>query len=414
MKKRMYLMALGIATLIMGMVSCSTKQQESHNNMKYRELGSTGLQVSEISIGCGAFGKLDTAQSRVFMDVAIDSGVNYIDLYDANPTVRGNIGYALDGRRDKMIIQGHIGSYWNEDSGQYERTRDVEKAQKGFAAMLDLLKTDHIEVGMIHIIDEMADWDTMENSAFMNYVKQLKADGKIGHIGFSSHNAEVALAAAKSGLFEVIMFSLNPAFDRISSDANAWDPESYKNMLPGIDPIRVELYDYCASHNIAITAMKVFASGGGRLLDAEKSPLGKVFTPSQCIAYALAKPCVATAICGASNVEELQADLHYLNASDEEKDYTSVLNDATAKGDSECTYCNHCSPCPQGINIAKVNELLDKAENTGNVSVELQKEYDALAHKASECTKCGSCETRCPFDVPIRERMETAKKMFEK
>lgn len=407
---RLFVMLAVVASLF----SCHNKQEEIQNHMTYRDLGATGLKVSEVSIGCGAFGKMDTAQARAFMDVAIDSGVNYIDIYDANPTVRGNIGYALEGRRDKMIVQGHIGSYWNAETEQYERTRDVEKAKKGFADMLSLLHTDYIEVGMVHIIDDLADWDTIQNSPFMEYVKQLKAEGKIQHIGVSSHNAAVALAAAKSGIFEVIMFSLNPAFDRIASDANAWDPESYKNMLPGIDPVRVELYDYCAQHNIAITAMKVFASGGGRLLSAEKSPMGKVFTPSQCIAYALAKPCVATAVCGASNIEELLSDLAYLSATEEEKDFSAVLNESTVSGDGECTYCNHCSPCPKEIDIAKVNELLDHANQAGMVTPELQKQYDALPHHASECVQCGACETRCPFEVPIRERMLEAAKIFGK
>lgn len=400
-----------VATL---MASCGNKQQVAENSMTYRDLGSTGLSVSEISVGCGAFKAFDTAQSRAFMDIVLDSGMNYIDLYDANPTVRQNIGYALQGRRDKMIIQGHIGSYWDDATGQYERTRDVAKTQKGFETMLQLLATDHIEVGMVHIIDDMADWDTLPNSAFMAYVQQLKAEGKIQHIGFSSHNANVALAAAKSGLFEVLMFSLNPAFDRITSDASPWDATAYSNMLPGIDPVRVELYDYCAQHHIAITAMKAFGSGGGRLLKAEASPLGKVFTVEQCLAYALAKPCVATVVCGCNTLEELLADLRYLHATDAEKDFSALLNNATATADGKCTYCNHCSPCPQGINIAKVNELLDKAKQEGTVTPDLQSAYDALPHHANECTQCGNCETRCPFDVPIREVMQEAQKVFGK
>lgn len=409
-----FLNVITIVAVTLAVVSCATKQEKTEGSMQYRDLGSTGLKVSEVSIGCGAFSKMDTAQSRAFMDVAIDSGVNYIDLYDANPKVRENIGYALSGRRDKMIIQGHVGSYWNHETQQYERTRDVEKAKKGFQEMLDLLGTDHIEVGMVHIIDDMADWDSIQNSPFMDYVKSLKSEGKIGHIGVSSHNADVALAAVKSGLFEVLMFSLNPAFDRLSADADAWNPESYKSMLPGIDPVRVELYDYCAQHHIAITAMKVFASGGGRLLKSETSPFGVAFTPTQCLSYALSKPCVATAVCGASNIEELLSDLHYLSATDEEKDYSTLLSGGKSQPDGACTYCNHCSPCPQGIPIDKVNELLDKADAAGSVSQELQSAYDALPHHASECVQCGACEGRCPFDVPIVERMKQAAKTFGK
>ena len=395
-------------------VSCNQKKAFKENpDMNYRTLGSTGIRVGEIGIGCGAFGKLDTAESRKLMAYALDHGVNYIDIYDADPKVRSNIGYALKGRRDEMVIQGHVGCWWNGES--YERTRDVEKCKIGFNDLLERLGTDHIEVGMVHIIDNMEDWNALEGSPYLEYVKSLKKQGKIEHLGISSHNAEVALQAAKSGLFEVIMFSLNPAFDRVLSGNNPWDPASYEHMLPGIDPVRVELYDYCAQHNIAITVMKVFG-GGGKLLEADKSPLKVALTPVQCIAYSLAKPCVALAICGADNIEELEADLHYLKATDEEKDYNTVLSKQTAKaegGSTGCTYCKHCAPCPVGIDIAAVNELLDEVQqNGGVVSDEIAAKYKKLEHHASDCVGCGQCEDRCPFGVPVREKMDEAQTIF--
>ena len=400
--------------LLLTVFSCHKKPTFKENpDMAYRTLGSTGIRVGEIGIGCGAFGKFDTAEARKYMAYALDHGVNYIDIYDADPTVRSNIGYALKGRRDEMVIQGHVGCWWNGTS--YERTRDVAQCEKGFNDLLERLGTDHIEVGMIHIVDNMEEWNELQGSPYLDYVKKLKKEGKIQHIGMSSHNAEVALAAAKSGLVEVIMFSLNPAFDRVLSGNNPWDPKSFENMLPGIDPVRVELYDYCAQHNIAITVMKVFG-GGGKLLEADKSPLKVALTPVQCIAYAMAKPCVAVAICGADNIEELESDLHYLKATDEEKDYNAALSKQTAKTENAstgCTYCNHCAPCPVGIDIAAVNELLDEVhQNGGVVSEELAAKYKKLEHHAGDCVGCGQCEDRCPFGVPVREKMDEAQAVF--
>ncbi|MDD2594434.1 MAG: aldo/keto reductase [Bacteroidales bacterium] len=401
-----------IAAALMVVASCGTDNQ-SKGNMKFRILGSTGINVSEIGIGCGGFEDMTQEQARKYMDVAIDSSINYIDIYDANPVVRGNIGYALRGRRDKMNIQGHIGAYWN--GGQYERTRDVEKCKKGFEELLTLLETDHIEVGMMHIVDDVAEWNQIVGSPYLDYVHQLKAEGKIKHIGVSSHNAAAALAAAKSGEVEVIMFSLNPAFDRVNTGANVWDPNTFEHLLPGIDPVRVELYDYCAQHRIAIVVMKVYG-GGGRLLDAERSPLKVALTPDQCLSYALSKPCVAVALSGTQNVEQLVEDLHYLNATDQEKDFNSALSGQTSQNNAsgECTYCNHCSPCAAGIEIDKINELLDQAEKYKEVPQELKDKYLALEHHASECTECGACESRCPFDVPIRQRMKEAVRVFGK
>ena len=393
----------------LSLVGC--KQQTKPTSMKYRPLGNTGLMVSEISIGCVGFEKLDSAASLELMTLALDSGMNYIDIYDANPKTRSNIGYALQGRRDEMIIQGHIGTIFKD--GQHTRTRDVAEAKQGFEDLLTRLHTDHIEVGMIHITDSHSEWDELEGSPFLEYVMQLKKEGKIKHIGVSSHNAEVALRAAKSGWIEVIMFSLNPAFDRLRGGAIPWDEGAMENLQGGIDPVRVELYDYCATHHIGITVMKTFG-GGGRLLDAKASPLGVAYTPEQCIAYCLAKPCISTCILGVDNLQELQADLHWLQATEAEKDYTSVGKSETASvAGGSCTYCNHCSPCSVGISIAKVNELLDKAEREG-MSAELQAQYDALPHHAGECTHCGSCLSRCPFSVDIPSKMDRAKEVFGK
>lgn len=407
MMKKVYTLAL--ATLCLVAVGC--KQQQKHTDMKFRTLGNTGLMVSEISIGCGGFEKLDSAASLELMTMALDSGMNYIDIYDANPKTRSNIGYALQGRRDEMIIQGHIGTIWA--GGQHTRTRDLDSTKAGFEDLLARLGTDHIEVGMIHITDSRADWEEIQGSPFLDYVFRLKKEGKIKHIGLSSHNAEVALMAAKSGWVEVIMFSLNPAFDRLHGGAIPWEKGAMDNLQAGIDPVRVEFYDYCAMHKIGVTVMKTFG-GGGRLLDAKTSPLSVAYTPEQCIAYCLAKPCISTCILGIDNLDELKADLHWMHATEAEKDWESGKRKVeSGKLSGDCTYCNHCSPCTQSIPIAKVNELLDKAETEG-MTPELQAKYEALPHHAGECTHCGACMSRCPFGVDIPAKMDKAKEVFGK
>ena len=411
MKKFTTFLTVALCLLAVG---CKQGNSPKNPDMKYRPLGATGLEVSEISIGCGGFEKLDSAASLELMTMALDSGMNYIDIYDCTPKTRSNIGYALQGRRDEMIIQGHIGTIYKD--GQHCRTRDVEEAKASFEDLLDRLHTDHIEVGMIHITDSHEEWEAVEGSPFLDYVFQLKKEGKIKHIGLSSHNAEVALRAVKSGWVEVLMFSLNPAFDQLRGGAIPWEKGAMENLQGGIDPVRVELYDYCATHHIGVTVMKTFG-GGGRLLDEKSSPLGYALTPEQCIAYCLAKPCISTCILGIDNMDELVRDLHWMHATEAEKDYANVesrnskFEIQNSKLSGDCTYCNHCSPCTQGIPIARVNELLDKAERDG-LSPELQEQYNALSHHASECTHCGACLSRCPFGVDIPSRMDAAKAMF--
>ncbi len=408
MKKTNLFSSIALVALALVMAACGGKTVKT--DMQFRPLGNTGLMVSEISIGCGGFEKIDSAASLELMTMALDSGMNYIDIYDASPVTRSNIGYALQGRRDEMIIQGHIGTIWA--NGQHTRTRDLDSTRMGFEDLLTRLGTDHIEVGMIHITDSREEWEEIQNSPFLDYVFQLKKEGKIKHIGLSSHNAEVALMAAKSGWVEVIMFSLNPAFDRLRGGAIPWEKGAMDNLQAGIDPVRVEFYDYCATHHIGVTVMKTFG-GGGRLLDEKTSPIGVAYTPEQCIAYCLAKPCISTCILGIDNLDELKTDLHWLHATEAEKDYTSVGKHEQASVSGDCTYCNHCSPCTVGIPIAKVNELLDKAEIEG-LTPELQAQYDALPHHAGECTHCGSCLSRCPFGVDIPAKMDRAKEVFGK
>ena len=132
------LLSLSLLAFALVQMAC---QHTPQNSMTYRPLGNTGLSVSEISIGCGGFEKLDSAGSIALMDMALDSGINYIDIYDANPKTRSNIGASLKGRRDRMIIQAHIGTIFKD--GQHTRTRDLEETKQGFEDLLQRLGTDH-------------------------------------------------------------------------------------------------------------------------------------------------------------------------------------------------------------------------------------------------------------------------------
>ena len=138
--------------------------------------------------------------AQKLFDAAEELGVNYFDLYASDPKVRKAVGDALQGRREKFIIQSHIGSLW--ENGQYLRSRNLPKVKKGFEEMMELLQTDYLDVGMIHYCDAMKDWQMMKENGFLEYVKELKASGRILHIGMSSHNPLVAIEAVESGLLE--------------------------------------------------------------------------------------------------------------------------------------------------------------------------------------------------------------------
>lgn len=382
--------------------------------MLYRELGNTGLKVSEIGMGCEGFVDHEGAYTKDLMDTAERYGVNYIDLYMPNPGVRRLIGEALRGRREKFILQGHICTVWKD--GQYKRTRVMEEVKEGFEDLLANLGTDHIEVGMIHYVDSMEDWNGVVNGPVMEYAKELKEAGRIGHIGLSSHNPEVAKAAVESGLIEVLMFSVNPCYDMQPAGENCedlWDEKNYESHLLNMDPDREALYELCSQRGVGITVMKAY--GGGDLLDAELSPAGMALTAYQCLHYALTRPAVATVLAGAHTVEELEQSAGYADAPEEERDYAAAFASfpkISWKG--HCMYCGHCAPCPKGIDVAAVTKFLNLARAQREVPETVREHYGALAHTASECVGCKACEKRCPFEAPVVENMQEAVRVFGK
>jgi len=381
--------------------------------MKYRKLGKTGLLVSEIGLGGEWLERHNTEECKAVIDRADEQGINILDCWMSEPNVRSNIGKALLGRRTRWMIQGHIGSTWQ--GGQYVRTRDVGKCKEAFEDLLTRLQTDYIDLGMIHFVDQESDWDAAMNGAYIEYVKELKASGKIRHIGMSTHNPEMAIKAAESGLIEMVLFSVNPAFDLLPPTDNLdnYFVEEYQEGLGGIDPVRAKMYKLCEQNEIGITVMKPYA--GGRLFDEKRSPFGVALTPVQCIHYCLTRPAVASVMVGYDTPEHVDQAVAYETATQEEKDYAGVLANAPRHtfGQGECTYCGHCKPCPVEIDIAMVNKYYDLAAMQPEVPPTVKAHYDALEHHADECIGCRGCESRCPFGVKIADRMAKAAEMFQ-
>ena len=379
--------------------------------MNYRTLGRTGLKVSEIGMGCE--GLVDKSYDHVkeFVDKMEALGVNCIDLYSPNPEMRSNLGKALAGRRDKFVLQSHLCSIW--ENGQYLRTRDINKVKAGFDGMLRLLNTGYIEIGMIHYSDALSDWQEIVNGPIMAYAQELKAAGKIGCIGLSSHNPEVGQAAVDSVLIDVLMFSVNPCYDLQPANEDVeqlWAESAYEHQLVNMDPQRQALYESCQRSGVGITVMKAF--GGGDLL-SQYSPAGVALTPFQCLHYALTRPGVACVMAGARTVEELVQCAAYETALDSEKDYAAAFA-AMPKisWEGHCMYCGHCAPCPQGIDVASVTKFLNLAKAQGGVPETVREHYAVLPHHAGECVACGACEKRCPFSVSIIEHMQQAAELF--
>ena len=380
--------------------------------MRYRELGRTDLRVSEIGFG-GEWMDGTPEETRAVVDAADAAGVNILDCWMPDPTRRSNLGDALLGRRERWVIQGHLGSTWQSE--QYVRTRDLAQVRPAFEDLLARFHTDYVDLGMIHYVDRPAEFlELMDDSPFIGYVRELRAAGTVRHVGLSTHNPEVARLAVESPEIEMILFSVNPAFDMMpaTDDLDAYfDERGEQAATDGMRPERAELYALAEETGTGITVMKGYM--GGRLFDAVQSPFGVALTPIQCLHYALTRPAVASVMVGFGEPAHVADAVAYESATDAEKDYARALAGAPRHAYlGSCTYCGHCAPCPKGIDIAAINKFFDLATSYDEVPDSLREHYRALGATAADCIACRACEGRCPFGVHVAERMAAAAELF--
>lgn len=382
--------------------------------MQYRTLGRTGLRVSEIGLGGEWFNGLSQEESTAIVDTAIENGINYIDVFMPQAPTRDHLGAALKDRRDKFMIQGHLCTIYEE--GQYTRTRDIEKTKHSFRDLLERLQTDYIDVGMIHYVDSEEDFQTVFDGPVLEYARELKKNGVIGHIGMSSHNPHIALKAVESGVVDVLMFSINPAYDMESAETDIYDLMEFKGMEKSgliVDPARQKLYSACEAAGVAITVMKPL--GAGTLLKEESSPFGVAMTVPQCIQYCLDRNGVKVVIVGCHTPQEVLEAVKHQQCSPEERSYAHIFAaGASISMTGKCMYCNHCQPCPAHLDIAAVTKFLDLATQQETVPDTVMEHYLALSATADDCLMCGRCEPNCPFGVNIRENMKKARAVFKR
>ncbi|MDD4796386.1 MAG: aldo/keto reductase [Eubacteriales bacterium] len=379
--------------------------------MEYRQIGATDARGSIIGLGCEHLDGKPYQQVRDTIDAALERGINLLDVFMPGDEVRGNIARALGSRRRDVMIQGHIGS--TDVAQQYDISRDMPVVQRYFEQMLRTFGG-YIDFGMMFFIDSEQDYHDVFDKGIADYARRLKQQGDIGHIGFSSHNPEIAMRVIQTGLPETMLFSINLAFDLCPADAHVlqemergFDAAAFR----GIDPKRAALYKLCEQNGVGITVMKTL--GAGKLLSAQHTPFAQPMTIAQCIHYALTRPAVSSVLLGCQTRDEVLDALGYLDASDSERDYTHVLGTLRNDFKGNCVYCNHCLPCPAEIDIAAVNKYLDIARlDEDHVPPSVRSHYAGLARGGDACIACGHCQQRCPFGVPVIDNMAAAARIF--
>lgn len=335
--------------------------------MRYTTFGKTGLRVSVVGLGGIPIQRTDVKGTIQVLDACEEAGINFIDTARGYTVSEEYLGQALKGRREKFILAT------KSMSRNYEGMKaDIEKSLRN-------LCTDYIELYQIHNIKTEAEFALCfgEQGAY-RALQEAKEAGKIGHIGATAHSLE--------------------AFQRLVTE---FDDRIESIMFPYniVEAQGLELMKQCAEKQIAFIAMKPMA--GGNLEDGTLA-----------IKYILSNPDCTVAIPGMGDVEEVRQNAAAADAgllTPEEQERCSAV--AAKLGQTFCRRCGYCAPCPRDIDIP-TNFLLVNYLRRYDLGGWAKMRYDNMAATADDCIQCGSCEARCPYELPIRAMLkEVAREM---
>ncbi len=363
--------------------------------MEYRINKRTGDKISALGFGTSYIGQSPEKEAVSAIRRAYEGGVNYFDLATAEGRTFPYFGAALSDVRKNVMYQVHFGADYS--TGTYGWTTDGETVRRSVSWQLENLKTDYIDYGFIHCIDEASDWEDYRKNGAFDYLMKLKEQGIVRHIGLSSHTPATIQRVLDEVPVDMLMFSVNPGYDYQKGEYAKGSVEE-----------RAAVYRRCEKEGIGISVMKPFS--GGQMLDASTSPFGKALTKYQCIQYALDRPGVLTVLPGAGSVEQVEELLGYFDSGEDEKDYSVIGTFSPAEAVGKCVYCNHCKPCPAGLDIGLINKYYDLAQNGDTMAAE---HYRGLSGHADDCIQCGHCDNRCPFGVDQTARMKKIADYFK-
>lgn len=333
--------------------------------MEYRTLGKTGLKVSRMGFGGIPIQKIDEEGTRKLLREMAEKGINYIDSARGYTVSEQYIGYGLEGIRDKFILA----------TKSMSRTKDAMAAD--IETSLKNFRTDYIDLYQVHNPSMEQLDQVIEKGGALEALREAKKAGKIGHIGLTAHSTAVFERALELDWVETIMFPYNI-----------------------VEQQGAELIYRCAEKNIGFIDMKPLA--GGAIEDGTLA-----------LRYVCSNPDVTVVIPGMAESSELEENMAACSneapLTEEELAKMEVVRKQL--GTDFCRRCNYCAPCSVGINIPSVFLFAGYLQRY-DLGDWARDRYSTLKVKASACIECGKCEPRCPYHLPIREKLKQCARDF--
>lgn len=323
-----------------------------------RKLGSTNIELNRVGFGGIPIQRITQEDTNLVINELINQGINFIDSARGYTVSEEYIGNAIEGKRDKFILATKSMSRSYDDM-----IRDVNISLNNF-------KTEYIDLYQLHNLKPDEYDGIFDDDMAYEALLKCKEEGKIKHIGITSHSIDTIKKAVNSGKFDTIQFPYNIVEDQAD-----------------------EIFKEANKNGIGIIVMKPLA--GGTIDNAKLA-----------IKYILSKDYIDVVIPGMDSVNQVIENtsvLNNLNITDEEN---LEIKDIIEKlGNRFCRRCEYCMPCPVGINIP-MNFLLEGYYSRYNLKEWSKDRYKSLDVNASNCIECGKCESKCPYELPIREMLK--------
>ena len=355
--------------------------------MEYRTLPHGGEKISVIGLGAGGLHNAPADEIERTVEAAIEAGVNHSDYVTTNEAPFEPMARAIGRHRADVYVQVHLGADYRNHG--YAWTTDPKATIAEFEACLATLRTDYADFGLIHCIDEDADLDRVMNGGVWDYALKQKQAGVIRHLGFSTHNVRIAPVSCHrlDGPRHVQSESHVLLHRRVGV--------RLRRGVRSTKPISRIRAGWCWH-------LRYEAACGRPVARCASVAVWPGADANAVIQYALDRAGVLTVLPGVRGMDDLEQILEYVDATPEERDYAALADMAPESRAASCMYCNHCQPCPVGIQIGLVNKYYDLACLGDKLAEE---HYRNLEHHAGECIACGHCDTRCPFGVAQSARM---------